>query len=146
MIDLICGDDMPIAYAGKTRIAYYHNLSVESPDSVVSDELLKYRNKQATKQNGCWKYADTYIDHAYGCTGQSERPAFGQMIADARSGKFDLLIVRSLDGFTPTVEDTLNTVEELLALPSPVTIRFVQEMLDSEIIHAVIPILRGCRS
>ena len=145
MVDLICRSDMLLEYSGKTRVAYYHNLKEDSCSTDASDELLKLRNKQLAERNGCWQYADSYIDHAYGKPASAERPAFSQMLADARNGEFDLLIVRSIDGFTPTVEDTLNTVEELLALPSPVTIRFVQEMLDSETVHAVAPIVRGWR-
>lgn len=38
----------------------------------------------------------------------------------------------------------IDAVAELLSLPDPVTVYFESDMLDSNVIQSVVPILRGC--
>ena len=53
-------------------------------------------------------------------------------------------ITKSIERFAPTSEDTIQAIEMLLSLPNPVTVVFERDMLDSNVIHSVVPILRGC--
>ena len=66
------------------------------------------------------------------------------MLEEARNGRFDCIITKSIERFAPTSEETIQVIEELLSLPNPVTVIFESDMLDSNVIHSVIPILRGC--
>ena len=63
---------------------------------------------------------------------------------ELRNGRFDCIITKSIERFAPTSEETIQVIEELLSLQNPVTVIFESDMLDSNVIHSVIPILRGC--
>ncbi|MCS6846528.1 MAG: recombinase family protein [Anaerolineae bacterium] len=53
-----------------------------------------------------------YIDEAY--SGKTvNRPAFQQMLSDARSGQFDVLVCHKLDRFSRSLVDVLLTLDEL---------------------------------
>ena len=53
-----------------------------------------------------------YIDEAW--SGKTvNRPAFQQMMTDARSGQFDILVCHKLDRFSRSLVDVLLTLDEL---------------------------------
>jgi DNA invertase Pin-like site-specific DNA recombinase len=102
---------------------------------------MKHRDKHSA-DNYSVQLIEVYVDHAYNA--ETERPAFEQMLEDARNGRIDCIITKSIERFAPTSEETIQVIEELLSLPNPVTVIFESDMLDSNVIHSVIPILRGC--
>ena len=110
-------------------------------DQTVSIELMKHRDKHIAENYGV-QLSEVYVDHAYNV--ETARPAFEKMLKDAKNGSFDMIITKSISQFAPTSEDTIQAIEELLSLPNPVTVFFESDMLDSNIIHSVVPILRGC--
>ena len=112
----------------RRRAAFYHNLSLQTMDQTVSIELMKHRDKHIAENYGV-QLSEVYVDHAYNV--ETARPAFEKMLKDAKK-------------FAPTSEDTIHAIEELLSLPNPVTVFFESDMLDSNVIHSVVPILRGC--
>lgn len=102
---------------------------------------MRHRDKHSADKYGV-QLIEVYVDHAY--SAETERPAFGQMLEDARNGRFDCIITKSIERFAPTSEETITAIEELLSLTNPVTVIFESDMLDSNVIHSVVPILRGC--
>lgn len=136
MVELLRGG-FPTHTAQRCRAAFYHNLSLQT----VSIELMKHRDKLSADNYGV-QLSEVYVDHAYGA--ETERPAFEKMLEDARNSSFELIITKSISQFAPTSEDTIQAIEELLSLPNPVTVFFESDMLDSNVIHSVVPILRGC--
>ncbi|OPZ19923.1 MAG: hypothetical protein BWZ04_02174 [Firmicutes bacterium ADurb.BinA205] len=131
----------PSHTAQQCRAAFYHNLSPDSVDQSITAELMRHRDKYSA-DNYSVQLIEVYVDHAY--SAETERPAFEQMLEDARNGRFDCIITKSIERFAPTSEETIQVIEELLSLPNPVTVIFESDMLDSNVIHSVIPILRGC--
>ena len=127
--------------AQKYRVAFYHNLCPDSVDQSITAELMRHRDKHSA-DNHSVQLIEVYVDHAYST--ETERPAFEQMLEDARNGRFDCIITKSIERFAPTSEETIRVIEELLELPHPVTVIFESDMLDSNVIHSVVPILRGC--
>ena len=127
--------------ARKYRVAFYHNLSPDTMNQSTAAELIKKRDKHSADNYGV-QLSEVYVDHAYHM--QTERPAFEKLLADARSGEFDWIITKSIAQFAPSSEETIRVIEELLELPHPVTVIFESDMLDSNVIHSVVPILRGC--
>lgn len=123
------------------RCAFYHNLSPDPINHAASDELIRLQDKHIAENYGV-QISGIYVDHAYHT--EMERPAFEKMLEDARNGKFELIITKSIERFAPTSEDTIQAVEELLSLSDPVAVYFESDMLDSNVIHSVVPILRGC--
>lgn len=127
--------------AQQCRAAFYHNLSPDPVEQTVTAELMKHRDKHSADNYGV-QLIEVYVDHAY--SAETERPAFEKMLEDARNGRFDCIITKSIERFAPTSEDTIQAIEMLLSLPNPVTVVFERDMLDSNVIHSVVPILRGC--
>lgn len=140
MVELLRGG-FPSHTAQQRQAAFYHNLSLQTVNQTVSIELMKHRDKLTADNYGV-QLSEVYVDHAYG--DETERPAFEKMLEDARNGSFELIITKSISQFVPTSEDTIQAIEELLSLPNPVTVFFESDMLDSNVIHSVVPILRGC--
>lgn len=140
MFELLRGG-FPSHTAQQCRAAFYHNLCPDPVDQSITAELMKHRDKYSADNYGVRMY-EVYVDHAY--SAETERPAFEQMLEDARNGRFDCIITKSIERFAPTSEETIQVIEELLSLPNPVTVIFESDMLDSNVIHSVIPILRGC--
>ncbi|HQM01430.1 MAG TPA: recombinase family protein [Ruminococcus flavefaciens] len=127
--------------AQQCRAAFYHNLSPDPVEQTVTAELMKHRDKHTADIYGV-QLSDVYVDHAYNA--EKKRPAFEKMLEDAKNGRFDCIITKSIERFAPISEETIQVIEELLSLPNQVTVIFESDMLDSNVIHSVIPILRGC--
>lgn len=140
MVELLRGG-FPSHTAQRRRVAFYHNFSPIPINQNVSIEPMKHRDKHTADNYGV-QLSEVYVDHAYGA--ETERPAFQKMLEDAKNGCFELIITKSIARFAPTSEDTIQVIEELLSLANPVTVFFESDMLDSNIIHSVVPILRGC--
>lgn len=140
MFEFIRGYHFPHT-ARQCRAVFYHNLSPDPMDQTISTELIKHQDRLFAENYGV-QLNTVYIDQAYNA--QAERSSFEAMLADARAGNFDMIITKSIDQFAPTSEETIQIIEELLSLPNPVTVIFESDMLDSYVIHSVVPILRGC--
>lgn len=124
------------------RGAFYHNLSPDQMDQTISIELMKKQDKRTAEKIYGALLSAVYVDHAYNGEVMSERPGFEKLLEDARAGKFDMIVTPTLKHFTASSDETLQITEELLALPAPVVIRFEKDMLDSEFIHEILPLLR----
>lgn len=140
MFELLRGG-FPSHTAQQCRAAFYHNLCPDLVDQSITEELMRHRDKHSADNYGV-QLIEVYVDHAY--SAETERPAFEQMLEEARNGRFDCIITKSIERFAPTSKETIQVIEELLSLPNPVTVIFESDMLDSNVIHSVIPILRGC--
>lgn len=140
MFELLRGG-FPSHTAQQCRAAFYHNLCPDLVDQSITEELMRHRDKHSADNYGV-QLIEVYVDHAY--SAETERPAFEQMLEEARNGRFDCIITKSIERFAPMSEETIQVIEELLSLPNPVTVIFESDMLDSNVIHSVIPILRGC--
>ena len=140
MFELLRGG-FPSHKAQQCQAAFYHNLCPDPVDQSITEELMRHRDKHSADNYGVQLF-EVYVDHTYSV--EAERPAFEQMLEDARNGRFDCIITKSIERFAPTSEETIQVIEELLSLPNPVTVFFESDMLDSNVIHSVVPILRGC--
>jgi DNA invertase Pin-like site-specific DNA recombinase len=66
------------------------------------------------KRSG-WKIFNEYTDQGY--TGaNTKRPAFAEMMYEARKRKFDVLLVWKLDRLSRSLKDLINTLDELGSL------------------------------
>ncbi len=110
-------------------------------DQTITAKMMELQDEHFVESHGV-HLSGIYVDHAHNT--DTKRPAFEKMLADARDGVFDWIITKSIERFAPTAEDTIEAVEELLSQPDPVTVYFESDMLDSNVIHSVVPILRGC--
>lgn len=120
------------------RVAGYFRISDSSPKADAPTLLRRMLRNHIGSENCV--YAGAYYDRE-----ENSRTAFDRMMEEARAGKFDILLTESIEHFTPTADETIRCVEELRSLPSPVRIIFLKDGVDSETVHAVVPIVRGWR-
>ena len=92
------------------RAVEYHRVSRHDQDPRLQDD--------ATKQfiaGRRWKLVDTYVDH--GVSGSREtRPELGRLLADARRGRFDIIVVYKADRLFRSLRHMVVTLDELASL------------------------------
>lgn len=96
----------------KKRVCAYARVSTDSEeqeDSLVN-QTKYYENY--IESNPDWEYVGIYSDQ--GISGFKERrPGFQEMIADARKGKIDLIVTKSVSRFARNTETVLKFSREL---------------------------------
>lgn len=99
----------------KKRVCAYARVSTDSNSQAQSLENQTETYERLIKSNPEYEFAGIYHDKAI--TGsKEERPGFMQMISDAREGKFDLIIVKSISRFARNTAITLKYLRELKSL------------------------------
>lgn len=103
------------------RVAIYTRVSTEDQAregyslEVQSEYLLNFAKREKWQLCSPEGSATVYEDDGY--SGYStDRPAMSQLLQDARSGKFDLILVYKLDRFSRRLRDILNILDELDSL------------------------------
>ena len=101
-----------IANLKMKRVAAYARVSVEKQASMDSlSSQVSYYNEYIGNHPG-WTFAGVYAD--YGLTGTKDnRPEFQRMLSDARAGKLDMIITKSITRFARNTVTLLKTVREL---------------------------------
>lgn len=96
----------------KLRVSAYARVS-DSKDAMLqslSNQVSYYSN--LIQNNNKWLYAGVYIDE--GVTGtKDERVEFQRMINDAKAGKIDKIITKSISRFARNTVTLLSTIREL---------------------------------
>ena len=99
----------------RLRVCAYARVSTateEQEDSLVNQTAYY---QQLISDNPAWEFAGVYSDE--GITGYKEnRPGFQQMLQDARRGKFDMVLVKSISRFARNTYTLLDATRELKAL------------------------------
>ena len=95
------------------NVAYYGRASTEHEAqlSALANQMQWYDDQ--TKYHSNWKVVHKYIDEGITGTQAKKRPAFMQMLADAREHKFDLIVTREVCRFARNTVDTLVVTREL---------------------------------
>ena len=92
----------------RKRVAIYCRLSEEDKNKQnPDDDSGSIQNQKAMLQDHAnrmgWEIYEIYSDDDY--TGADRnRPAFKRMIADAKAGKFDIILCKTLSRFTREME------------------------------------------
>lgn len=95
------------------RIVFYGRVSTEHEDQLSAlENQLQWYDDQA-KYHSNWTVLRKYIDEGITGTQAKKRPAFLEMLADARQKKFDLIVTREVCRFARNTVDTLVTTREL---------------------------------
>ena len=99
----------------KLRVCAYVRVSTDSDEQEGSLDNQTQYFTDYINANSEWEFAGVYADQ--GISGFKEnRPEFQRMLADARSGKIDLIIVKSISRFARNTETTLEATRELKSL------------------------------
>ena len=102
-------------YQRRRRVAIYARVSTEHEAqlSALGNQLDWYKPILAT--NPDWELVRVYVDEGITGTSAQKRPQFMQMIRDAESGEFDLIITREVSRFARNTVDTLQFTRDLKA-------------------------------
>lgn len=98
------------------RIAAYCRVSTDKSDQANSLESQQQFFSEYIKRNPLWELYDIYVDDGISGTNTKKRVAFNQMIEDAKSGKFDLIITKEISRFARNILDSIGYTRELKAL------------------------------
>ncbi len=113
------------------RVAAYCRVSTGDESQQTS-----YTNQRAfyfkiIQSRPGWSFAGIYADEARSGTNRIHRKEFNRMIEDAKAGKIDYIMTKSISRFARNTIDTLDCVRQLRQLSPPVGIVFEKENIDT---------------
>ena len=106
------------------RVAAYVRVSTENDEQKSSFELQSNEFTDQINANPHWEFAGIYSDEGISGTDLSHRKGMLQMIEDAKAGKIDLILTKSIARFARNIVDCLSIIETLKNLDPPVGVRF----------------------
>lgn len=115
----------------KKKIAAYARVSTMEEHQSGSYELQVEYYTDYIQQNPAWELYKVFADEGITGTSTKNRAGFLEMIEDAKAGKIDYIITKSISRFARNTLDCLSTVRMLKNLPKPCGIYFEKENLDT---------------
>ena len=99
----------------KKRVAAYCRVSTEHDEQEESLENQVSHYEREIKANPTYEFVEVYYD--FGISGfKEDRRNFQRMLQDARDGKIDLIITKSISRFARNTDTVLKATRELKAL------------------------------
>ncbi len=113
----------------RKKVAAYARISMESErmNHSLSMQISYYNN--LIQKNPDWEFAGVYADNGISGTSTAKREEFKRMITDAKQGKIDIILTKSIQRFARNTVDLLETVRYLKDLG--VEVRFEKENINS---------------
>ena len=115
--------------ATQIRVAAYCRVSSDSADQLESYAAQVEHYDRLIRQNPQWEMAGLYADEGLTGTRVDTRADFQRMMRDARRGKIDRILVKSISRLARNTHDCLAAVRELNALG--VSVYFEAERIDT---------------
>lgn len=106
------------------KVAAYIRVSTENDEQQSSFNLQEKEFTERIEANPLWDNAGIYSDEGISGTELSHRKGMLQMIEDAKAGKIQLILAKSIARFARNVVDCLSIIEELKKLDPPVGVHF----------------------
>ena len=103
----------PITEKKKRRVAGYARVSTDHDDQFTSYEAQIDYYTNYIKSRDDWEFVKVYTDEGITGTSTKHREGFKQMVADALSGKIDLIVTKSVSRFARNTVDSLTTIRKL---------------------------------
>ena len=100
----------------KLKVAAYARVSTEQDEQQSSYETQVDYYTRYIRSNPDWEFAGIYADEGITGTNTKRREGFNRMVSDAKAGKINLILTKSISRFARNTVDTLQTVRELKAL------------------------------
>lgn len=97
----------------KLKVAAYVRVSTENDEQVSSYELQVNDFTERIKANPNWEFVGIYSDEGISGTNLAHRKGMLQMIEDAKAGKINHILAKSIARFARNVVDCLSVIEEL---------------------------------
>ena len=103
---------MPMEFA-KKRVCAYARVSTDTEDQLHSYQAQIKEFTQKITDNDQWEFIGMYADEGISGTSIKKRTEFLRMVEDAKAGKIDLILTKSLSRFARNTVDCLTVVREL---------------------------------
>ena len=96
------------------RVTFYARVSSDTDEQLNSldNQVSYYEN--FIKKNRAWTFVPGYIDEGLSGISTKKRKHFNEMIADAKDGRFDLIITKEISRFARNTLDSLQYTRQLL--------------------------------
>ena len=94
-------------------VAAYCRVSTDSDDQANSFESQQRYFREYIDRNPDWELVEIYADKGISGTNTKKRVAFNKMIADAKMGKFSLILTKEVSRFARNTVDTLQFTRDL---------------------------------
>jgi site-specific DNA recombinase len=113
----------------RKRVAAYARVSMDSDNLLhsLSNQVSYYTNLITC--NPEWEFAGIYTDEGVSGTGIKKREEFNRMMNDARDGKIDIILTKSVSRFARNTVDLIESIRELKELD--IEVRFEREHISS---------------
>lgn len=95
----------------KLRAVVYARVSTDHEEQLQSFNNQLETYKREIEANPNWRYIGAYSDEGITGSSASIRVGLQQMLADAKEGKFDLIVTKSISRFARNVKDCLNYID-----------------------------------
>ena len=118
-----------VATIRKKRVAAYARVSTEQDAQQNSYEAQIDYYTNYIKGKPDWEFVKVYSDEGISGTSYKNRTGFNQMIDDAKAGKIDLILTKSISRFSRNTVDSLTVTRELKA--KGVEVYFEKENISS---------------
>ena len=110
----------------KLRVAGYCRVSTNEQSQEGSVIVQEASIHDLIQKNPAWECTEIYTDIKSG-TNRRHRDEFNRMMNDAKLGKIDFIITKSISRFARNTVDALNCIEELRNLNPSVGVVFMKE-------------------
>lgn len=117
--------------AKKVRVAAYCRVSTIEEAQVGSFEMQVQHFKLVIEGNPTYELVKIYTDEGISGTSLEKRKGFQEMIDDAKAGKIDLILTKSISRFGRNIVDILTTLRMLSGLNPPVAVTFESESINT---------------
>ena len=110
-------------------VAGYCRVSTDKDDQANSFLAQKRYFRDYIAHHPDWQLYEIYADEGITGTSTKKRTQFNRMIADAREGKFQILVTKEVSRFSRNILDTISYTRELRSLG--VGVRFLLDGIDT---------------
>lgn len=111
------------------KVAAYCRVSTDSEEQLNSYQAQVSHYSALIQNNSEWELVDIYADEGISGTNSEKRPEFQRMIKDAKAGKIDLILTKSISRFARNTVDILKYTRELKEYG--VAVKFEKENTDT---------------
>ncbi|MGX7092388.1 recombinase family protein [Hutsoniella sourekii] len=114
----------------KIRVAAYARVSTSTPEQLESLETQIQHFEDLFSSHSDWHMVGIYVDEGISGTNLADRQELQRLLEDARAGKIDLILTKSISRFSRNIEECLAIIRELSKLE--VAIHFDKENLNTQ--------------
>lgn len=104
---------LPLNATRRRKVAGYARVSTDSDEQENSYEAQVDYFTEYIQGRDDWEFMGIYTDEGITGTSTKHREGFNEMIADALSGKIDLIVTKSVSRFARNTVDSLTVIRQL---------------------------------